>query len=86
MKKLKLIGMLKLKLIHLLLYGVNDGRRFHKFQTKWLNKQNNAFIGDIITIINRLRLESNYEKVNVLDVNIRNNKLNKVLLQYLDAN
>ena len=51
-------------------YGVNGGRRFYKFQIKWLNKHNNALIGDIITIINRLRLESNYEKVNVIDVSI----------------
>ena len=51
-------------------YGVNGGRRFHKFQNKWLNKHNNALIGGIISIINRLRLESNYENVNVIDVNI----------------
>ena len=62
--------MLRLELIHLILYDVNGGRRFHKFQIKWLNKHNNALIGDIITIINRLRVEGNYEKVSVIDVNI----------------
>ena len=57
-------------------YGVTGGRIFYQFQTKWLNKQMIALIGDIITIINRLRLESNREKVNVIDVNIKNmNKL-----------
>ena len=53
-------------------YDVNGGRRFHKFQIKWLNKHNNALIGDTITIINKLRLESNNERVNVSDVNIKN--------------
>ena len=56
-------------------YGVNGGRRFHKFQMKWLNKHNNALIGDIITIINRWRLESNSEQVKVIYVNINNDKL-----------
>ena len=51
-------------------YGVNGGRRFYKFQIKWLNKHKKPLIGDIITIINRLSLESDYEKVNVVDVNI----------------
>ena len=51
-------------------YGVNGGRRFYKFQVRWLNKHEKALIGDIITIINRLRLESDYEKVNVIDVNV----------------
>ena len=51
-------------------YGVNGGRRFYKFQHTWLNKNKKALICDIITIINRLRLESDYEKVNVIDVNI----------------
>ena len=37
-------------------YGVNGGRRFYKFQVKWLNKHNHALIGDIITIINIVRL------------------------------
>ena len=40
------------------------------FQIKWLNKHKKPLIGDIITIINRLRLESDYEKVNVIDVDI----------------
>ena len=53
-------------------YGVNGGRRFYKFQAKWLNKHNKTLIGDIITIVNRLRLESDYEKVNVIDVNMKN--------------
>ena len=57
-------------------YGVNGCRRFYKFQTKWLNKQRKALIGDIITIINRLRLdrdnEREHEKVHVTDVNIKN--------------
>ena len=44
-------------------YGVNSGRRFYKFQIKWLNKHNRPIIGDVITCINRLRLESEYEKV-----------------------
>ena len=52
------------------LYGVNGGRGLYKFQIKWLNKQRKALIGDITTIINILRLESDYEKVNVIDVNI----------------
>ena len=61
-------------------YGVNGGRRFYKFQVKWLNKQRKAVICEIITIINRLILESNIErvdeKVNVIDVDIKNiNKL-----------
>jgi hypothetical protein len=43
-------------------YGVHGGRRFRKFQIKWLSKHNSALIGDVIPIINRLRLESNYEK------------------------
>ena len=60
----------KSKLIHLSLHGVNGGRGFYKFQNKWLNKYDNALIGDIITILNRLRLERDYEKVHVIDVNI----------------
>jgi len=55
--------MLKLKLIHLILCMV------YKFQIKWLNKHKEPLIGDIITIINRLGLESGYEMVNVIDVN-----------------
>ena len=51
-------------------YGVNGGRRVYKFQIRWLNKHKKAVIGDIITIINTLRLESDYEKVNVIDVNV----------------
>ena len=38
-------------------YGVNGGRRFHKFQIKWLNTQRKALISDIITIMKRSRLE-----------------------------
>ena len=57
-------------------YGVNGGRRFYKFQIKWLNKHNHALIGDIITIINRLRLESSCEQVKVIDVNIK--RINKL--------
>jgi len=41
----------------------------YKFQIKWLNKHKEPLIGDIITIINRLGLESGYEMVNVIDVN-----------------
>jgi len=52
-------------------YGVNGGRSFHKFQNKWLNTHNNALFGGIVSIINILRLESNYEKVLVIDVNIK---------------
>ena len=56
-------------------YGVNGGR-FYKFQIKWLNKQRKALIGDVITIINRLRLESVDDEVSVIDVNIKTiNKL-----------
>ena len=33
-------------------------------------------VGDIITVINRLRLESDYEKVNVIDVDVE--KINKL--------
>ena len=51
-------------------HGVNGGRRLRKFRIKWLNKHNNALIGDIISIINRVILEGNYEKVNVIYVNI----------------
>ena len=61
--------MLKLKLIHLMLYGVNGGRRFYGLQIKWLNKQRQALIGDIITI------KSNNERVNVIDVSMKNIKL-----------
>ena len=43
---------------------------------KLLNKQGKALIGDIITIINILRLARKNERVNVIDVNIQNiNKL-----------
>ena len=66
---------LKLKSFHFV-YGVNGGMRFNKFQIKLLNKHRKALVGDIITIINRLRLESSYEKVVVIDVNVKNmNKL-----------
>ena len=51
-------------------YGVNGGRRFYKLQIKWSKRHNKPLVGDIIRIINRLRLESNYEKLNVLDVSI----------------
>ena len=52
-------------------YGVNGGRRVYKFQIKWLNKHNKILIDDTITIINILRLASDSEKVNVIDVNIK---------------
>ena len=52
-------------------YGVTGGRRFDKFQIKSLNKHNTPLIGDTITMINRLGLGSDYEKVNVLDVNVK---------------
>ena len=52
-------------------YGVNGGRRSYNFQIRWLNKHKKPLIGDIITIINRLRLDSDYEKVNVIGVNIK---------------
>ena len=57
-------------------YGVNGGRRFYKFQIEWLNKHKKPLIGDITTIINRLRLESDCEKVNVIVVNLK--KINKL--------
>ena len=57
-------------------YGANGGRRFHKFQIKWLNKQRKPLVGDIITIINRLRLESNNEEVSVHDVQVK--QINKL--------
>ena len=57
-------------------YGVNGGRRFYKFRITWLNKHKKPLIVDIITIINRLRLQSDYEKINVIDVNIE--KINKL--------
>ena len=57
-------------------YGVNGGRRYNKIQIKWLNKQNKAMIGDVMTIIKRLRLESVNDGVSVVDVNIKTiNKL-----------
>ena len=69
--------MLKLKLIPLFfVYGVNGGRSFYGFKIRWLNKHKKPLIGDRITIINRLRLESDYAKVNVIDVNIE--KINKL--------
>jgi len=37
-------------------YGVIGGRRFYKFQIKWLSKHKKPLSGDIITIRNRLRL------------------------------
>ena len=37
------------------LYGVNGGRGFYKFQAQWLNRHKKPLIGDIITIISRLR-------------------------------
>ena len=58
--------MSKLKLSHLMLYGVNGGRRFYIFQSKWLNKQRKASIGDIKTI------KSNNERVDVIHVSIKN--------------
>ena len=57
-------------------YGVNGGRRFYKFQIKWLNERKKPLKGDIITIIMRLRLESDSENVDVIDVNIT--KINKL--------
>ena len=51
-------------------YGVNGGRSFYKFRIGRLNKHKKALVGDTITIINRLRLESDYENVNVIDVTI----------------
>ena len=57
-------------------YGVNGGRRFSKSQIKLLNKESKALIGDSITIINRFRLQSNSERVNAIDVTVKNtNKL-----------
>ena len=43
-------------------YSVNGGRRRYKLQIRWLNKHKKPLIGDITTIISRLRLESDYEK------------------------
>ena len=43
---------------------------FYKFEVKWLEEHKKPLVGGIITIINRLRLESDYKKVNVIDVNI----------------
>ena len=49
---------------------------FVSFKLKWLNKQRKALIGDVITIINRLRLESVDDEISVIDVNIKTiNKL-----------
>ena len=45
-------------------YGVDGGRRFYKSQVKWLNKRRKSLISDIISIINRFRLESDNERVN----------------------
>ena len=42
---------------------------FYKFHTESLNKHKKPLIGDIITTINILRLESDYEQVKILDVN-----------------
>ena len=68
-------------------YGVNGGRRFHKFQIKRLNKLNHALIGDIISTINRLRIKSNYEKVNAIDVTIiKINKLKQGVDLVLEVN
>jgi hypothetical protein len=39
-------------------YSVNGGRRFCKVQIRWLSKHKKPLIGDIITIISRLILES----------------------------
>ena len=51
--------MLKLKLIPLFfVYGVNGGRSFYEFKIRWLNKHKKPLIGDSITVISRLRLES----------------------------
>ena len=47
-------------------YGVNSGRRYNEIQIKWLNKQNKAMIGDVMTIIKRLRLESVNDGVSVV--------------------
>jgi len=52
-------------------YCVNGGRKFYKFHIKWLSKHNKLLIGDIITNMNRLKLENDYEKVSVIDVNIK---------------
>ena len=52
-------------------FGVNGGRRFHKFQIKWLDKQRKVLVGDILTIINKLRLESNTEEVSGIDVDVK---------------
>ena len=57
-------------------YGVNGGRLSYNFQINFLDKQRQALVGDIITIVNRLRLESYSEKVNVIDGNIK--KINKL--------
>ena len=76
-KELKWIWMLKLRLIHIILCMVSMVEEdFYKFQIKWLNKQRKSLIGDVITIINRLRLESVDDEVSVIDVNIKTiNKL-----------
>ena len=55
-------------------YGVSGGIRFYKFQIRWLNKPNKPLIGGTITIINILRLEGDYEKVDVIIVSIKINK------------
>ena len=66
-------------------YGVTVGRRFYQFQIKQLNKQIKALIGDIITIINRLRLERNNERVNekVIVIDAKSKHINK-LKPYVD--
>ena len=77
MKKIEIHMNVKIKIDSFnFVYGVNGGSRFYKFQIKWLNKHKHAWIGDIISMVNRLRLESNYEQVKVLDVNIK--KVNKL--------
>ena len=61
----------KLKLMILILCMVKMvAEGFYKFQIKWLTKHKKPLIGDIITIINRLRIACDYEKVNVIHVNI----------------
>ena len=66
-------------------YGVNGGRSFLKFQTKSFNKHKKPLIGDITTIINILRLESDYEIVRVIDVTIKTISKNKLFIQYLQV-
>ena len=48
---------------------------FIGFKLNGKKKHDKPFIGDIMRIIHRLRLEGDYEKVNGIDVNIE--KINK---------